>query len=864
MTASHHHFGGFQLRPSQRCLLADDQVVPLGARAFDVLLALVERRERVVGVDELFLLVWPGVVVEENNVRQQVAALRKILGAAAIVTVPGRGYRFAAEMATDAAVMPQAPTDAARKGGLAAHRMPQHLTPLLGREDDLPVVVQRLDETRLLTLTGAGGVGKTRLALAMAGIAGLRHRDGACFVELASVSDPLRVVQAIAAALGISEEPGCPLQETLLADLRRRDVLLVLDNCEHLIDACAEFVECALADSSDLRILATSREALEIPGESTWRVPSLRAAEPDRACTVEELMAYPATALFLQRAAAAAPDFRLTADNGAAVAQVCHQLDGIPLALELAAARLKSMRVEQLAERLHGRLGLLDDGSRSTLRRHRTLRALIDWSHDLLSTPERVVLRRISVFAGGWTANAAQAMCAADDLQPEAVMGVLTQLVEKSLVVLDGQSMAPRYRLLETIRQYAREKLLESADAGATTARHFEAQLMFATAAQPNFYRPGQARWYAAVDAELSNIRAALEWSVSNGAADRGLLLAQALHRYWVVRLYWREAVGWVQRLLAAQLPTARDALRASSLQTAGHIANYFDPPAALRLTAASLDIWRELRDASGTANVLWVMGWIESRHLDGRATPFFDESMRLAVAADFAMGAVHACAWHGAYQVAMGHYETAKPLLLAGIEWAQRMGGDATLIGRCEGNLALAEMLQGRFAQAHVHLERSQALAIEADNHNGVAESWWMLGRLAHCEGDFDRALACFGKSVGVYQPYASSVWVTRGLAYLVIVHAGAGRAGLSTRLAACLAARIGSIEDIQTALGSVAAIADYASAIAGIQKGRLHAHLQQAWTEGLAWSAEAAIEAALQPPPPSHVAPWKAAPTV
>jgi len=258
MTAPHHQFGRFQLRPAQRSLLANDQVVPVGARAFDVLLALIDRRDRVVGFDELFEIVWHGLVVEENNLRQQVASLRKILGATAIVTVPGRGYRFAAEMTADSGIEPQARADAAaRNAGVPAQNLPQRLTPLLGREEDLPFAVNRLNETHLLTLIGAGGVGKTRLALEIAHSSGHLYRDGTCFVELASLSDPLRLVQTLAAALAVCEEPGRPLLETLLAGLRHRELLIVLDNCEHLIDACAGFVERVLADSGGVRILAT-------------------------------------------------------------------------------------------------------------------------------------------------------------------------------------------------------------------------------------------------------------------------------------------------------------------------------------------------------------------------------------------------------------------------------------------------------------------------------------------------------------------------------------------------------------------------------------------------------------------------------
>ena len=852
MTSTSHRFGRFELRPAQRNLLVDGQVAALGARAFDVLVFLVEHHERVVSSRELFDAVWPSVVVEENNLRQQIAALRKVLGANAIVTVPGRGYRFAMDLVSPrdvGASLATSPREADSDSRASPmDNLPPNLPTLIGRDEDLASVVSLLTKTHLLTLTGAGGVGKTRLALAVAETVRAEFEDGICVVELAPLADPSRVAQTVAAALAIGEEPGRPLVDTLLDDLRHRRLLIVLDNCEHLVDACAAFAERVLGRSGATRILATSREALEITGEVAWRVPSLRAADPEAEWTRPELMAYPATWLFLERAAAADPAFELTAANMTAVAQICHRLDGIPLALELAAARLKAMRVGQIAERIRNRFGLLDGGSRTAMQRHRTLRSLIDWSHDLLAEQERVLLRRLSVFAGGWTLEAAEAVCSDEGSPPGTVMESLTHLVEKSLVSLDARTTTPRYRLLETIRQYARARLVDSADEVIVLERHFETAFKFATALQTNFYRHDQSHWYAAVDVELGNIRAALEWSLTHGEVQRGLLLVNALHRYWVARLYWREAVAWLERLLAVTMPVPQDTLRATSLLIAGHIANYFDPVTAKRLVTESLPISRALDDTSNKSHGLWMLGWIESRDLDERVCGHFEESTRLALASDTPMAAAHAYAWHGAFRVALGHYQEAKPLLQSGIEWADRIGGDATLIGRCEGNLAQAEMLEGNFAAARMHLDKSYAHALRADNQNGIAEALWLQGRLALRESNFVLALDRFGDSVRLYRRYPTSVWVTRGVAYLMITHDRAGQSRLATRLAGYFAARRGGVERVHTELGSVAAIADYDAAIARVQRNRLESAFESAWSEGFGLGEEDVVRVALE----------------
>jgi len=730
----------------------------------------------------------------------------------------------------------------------ARDNLPAHLTPLIGREQELAEVMGLLETTNLLSILGVGGMGKTRLSLEIAGKVRDRFPRGVWFVELASRSDPALVVFAVAEALSVREEPGRPLLTTLLKFLGTRRLLIVLDNCEHLVEACARFAESVLRGCRDVRILATSREPLNIAGELEWRVPPLETPDPNVRESSERLNRYSAVRLFLARASAVATGFRMTEENAAAIASICRRLDGIPLAIELAAARTQSLGVAQIAARLDDRFQLLTRGNRTALPRHQTLGALIDWSYGLLSESERAMFRRLSVFAGGWTLEAAEAVCVGESIGPSDAMELLTRLVEKSLVVADVQATPPRYHMLETIRQYASAKLAEANDAESVSERHLAYFLRFAQTAEPCFFRPDQLQWYAATDAELDNIRAALEWSLARGRADSGLRLANALDRYWVARLYWQEAIGWLERLLELPALDPQNAVRANALWVLGHILYYQGSNAAQRLTAESLRMSKALDYKEGIVNASWVMGWILSPRLDGSAAPFYEEGMELANAMDYPFGAAHVYAFYGMYKVAMGEYETAKPLLLTGIGWANRLGGDASLIGRCKGYLGQAEMLEGNFTQAHTYLDESLALQMKAGNQNGTAESLWLQGRLALREGDHARALRCFKESLELYRRYATSLWVTRGLTYLMTTYSALGQLALAAKLAGVLAARDGGTGRLKAELGSLVAIAEYEAAVTDIRQKFVDSGLDAAWNEGTCLDEDAAIILALE----------------
>lgn len=781
----------------QRQLLADGEPMNVGARAFDLLQVLVEKHDRVVGHDELLELVWPGLVVDENNLRQHVSALRKLLGAAAVVTVPGRGYRFALVFEdTDApAPGPEALASdqtSARAG--TRYYLPRNKPTLIGRESDLAEVIERLADTHLLTLVGAGGVGKTRLALEVADTVQAEYPDGVCFVELAPVTEPSLVPRTVAAALDVHEEPGRALIDTLLDFFRNRCMLIVLDNCEHLIESSARYAEQVLHSSDGTRTLATSREALGIAGEVAWRLPSLRTAGPDAERSPEQLLEFAATRLFVQRAAAASPTFRLTSENLAAVTMICHQLDGIPLALELAAARVGAMRVEQVAERLHDRFALLTHGSRTALQRHQTLRSLIDWSHGLLTEPERALLRRLSVFAGGWSLEAAEVVCSDELLLSDDVLDLLTQLVEKSLVVLDPQPTEPRYRLLETIREYGLEKLTHAGEVDSTRERHLRYFVDLSDTIRPMLTRHEQLRWHGRAEVEIDNFRVALNWARLPGRAELGLRLFSSLTRFWYKNMHWKEMVDWQGRLgdCSKREGQARSLPYARSLYGAAMLATNFDPPLGRRLCVECLALSRALEFDEGMAWALMWMGYIDTRLRDPATAELFAESRSVGQRIQdpwrqaFLLAQMLIC--YAGYEALMGRDESAEAMVAECEAEISKIGGDRLYIGHGRALLGTIAIRRGDFERANKLLAESLDLYRAVESKFDIAGSLAQQGFLAQRQGEPARALALFKQSLPLHRNYPMSPWVTKGLAQLLIAYAACERWDVAARLAGVL----------------------------------------------------------------------------
>ena len=452
------------------------------------------------------------------------------------------------------------------------NNLPQQVTSFVGRERGLADVKQLLATTPLLTLLGMGGLGKTRLSLQVAADVMDDYPDGVWFVELAAVADARLVPQAVASVLGVMEEAGRPVLEALVKYVKDRELLLILDNCEHLVHACADLAKQLLQSGSRLKLLASSREFLHVPGETTYPVPALALPDPRQPVGVDALMQYEAVRLFVDRALAVQPAFEVTAENAPALAAICQRLDGIPLAIELAAARVRSLSVDKIAERLSDRFRLLTRGSRTDLPRQQTLRALIDWSFDLLDASEKALFERLAVFAGGFTVEAAEAVGAEGEIDASGVLDVLTALVDKSLVELDAEG--GRYRMLETVRQYAQEKLDLSSTAAGARARHLDFYLTLAEKAAPELWGPEQGKWLARLDHERENFLSAHAWcDYAGNGGERGLRLVYALQLYWLPRGLIELGYRVTLEALVRAGARARDLHRSGALYAAGQLA---------------------------------------------------------------------------------------------------------------------------------------------------------------------------------------------------------------------------------------------------------------------------------------------------
>ncbi len=509
-------FAHVELRPGERLLLIDGKPASVGTRAFDLLLVLVGQRHRVVSHDELLDAVWPGLVVEVNNVQVQISALRRLLGPQAIATIPGRGYRFTLPLDGQGDTHAAAELPAGTANPHAGRPRPPALaTTLVGRDEDLAALGRLLDAQRLLTVVGAPGIGKTTLALAATNHRKGSHPDGIAWVDLAALADPLLLPSTVAQAAGLPVSSAEDPLSSLVLGLAPLKLLLVLDNAEHLLEVTARLVQAVMAAAAELRVLVTSQAPLKIDGEWVFRLDAL--SVPADGATAEQAMNHGAVALFALRAAAIDRRFSLTVANVGIVITLCRALDGIPLAVHLAAARLPLLGLQGVVSRLGDRLQLLRGGGRDAPTRQQTVLAALDWSHGLLDAAEQAVLRRLGVFAGGFTLELASAVASDEHLDEWSVIDVLGALVDRSLVAIDGAD-APRYRLPESVRAYAGLKLDEANERQALQGRHAQALDAALDSAYEAYWSTPDRPWLATWAPEIDNVRAALDWAVEQKA----------------------------------------------------------------------------------------------------------------------------------------------------------------------------------------------------------------------------------------------------------------------------------------------------------------------------------------------------------
>ncbi len=620
---------------------------------------------------------------------------------------------------------------------------------------------------RVVTLTGAGGVGKTRLAVQVANQLAAEYTDGVWYVDLAPLTDPELVPVTVARALGLPDQPGRSTMDTLLRFVRDRQLLVVLDNCEHLLDASAELVVAMLGGATGLTVLATSREAIGMAGEVSWRVPSLSLTDE-------------ALELFTDRARHARPDFEITHDNAPTVTEICRRLDGLPLAIELAAARVRALSLAEILDTLHDRFRLLTGGARTAVRRQQTLRASVDWSHALLTDPERMLLRRLAVFLGGFDLAAAQAVAGGGDVERFQVLDQLTLLVDKSLVVAEDSGGRTRYRLLETVRQYALEKLGESGEADVVRARHRDyytamAALLDAPADSDYERRLEQA------DTEIDNLRAAFGWSRENSDVELALTLASSLQPLWQTRGRLREGRTWFDTALAdadAQPAGVMPAVRTRALADNAVLAVLMGAADSLDQAQQALAMAREVDDPALLVRALTACGYAAVNQYATEAGPYLAEALGLARASGDRWRLGQILAWQSRGALAAGDPIAMRPAADEGRDCAEAIG-DRFISRQCRYFLGWAQLFEGDPAGAAAQSGQVAADSEAAHDEISRAQSLTLLGCALAWQGDTGAARAAADAAV---EAGAEQGGLAAGVAYTALAIAALAAGDVET----------------------------------------------------------------------------------
>jgi predicted ATPase/DNA-binding SARP family transcriptional activator/DNA-binding CsgD family transcriptional regulator len=732
----------------------------------------------------------------------------------------------------------------ARSPDLGKHNLPAARTSFVGRQREIVEIKRELAMTRLLSLTGVGGSGKTRLALEVAKDLVGAYPDGVWLVELASLSEGDLVPQAVAKAVGVLERPSQPLADTLAEYLRAKSVLLVVDNCEHLADSAADLLDTLLDSCSRLRVLATSREALGLPGEVVWRVPSLSVPDTDRLLTPGEMTGYEAVRLFAERARLRLPTFQLTSEDAPAVVEVCRKLEGIPLAIELATARMGTLSVRQISERLQDPLGLLRGGGRTAVSRQQTLRGTLDWSYELLSKFERALFGCLSVFAGGWTLEATEAVGTSEGIEEGDVLDVLSGLVDKSLVVAEArQESRVRYRLLEPIRQYAQEKLEARGEGEEVQRRHASYFLTLAEEAEPRLRGPEDLEWLERLETEHDNLRAALSWALERGEAELGLRLAGALWRFWEARGYYGEGLAWLKRVLARGSRVS--AARIKALEGEGWLTLYSGELDEAGIAARE---GLKLSDEAGlggavTAKFLHTLGWIANLEGDqDRVKELFEECLKLSRDANDELGIADAILGLVGSLNLGEDFEWEEELLEEGIVLCRKLGYVTTLT-RHLSSLGYSVLFEGDYERGAALCEEAAALLRERGYLGGLEGILGNLGWARLLQSDNERARISYRESLTLCKELGNKLDASDSLEGLACISAAEGAGERAARL-------FGAGEALREAVGFAQLPAEAALRepyLATVRSQLDEASWRAAWAEGRAMSMEQAIEYAL-----------------
>jgi len=730
---------------------------------------------------------------------------------------------------------PEVPPDAAK------HNLPATRSSFVGRETELRDVKRDLTITRLLTLTGVGGCGKTRLALEVARELIGAYPDGVWLVELAPLSEGALVAQAVATVLGVQEQPDRSLTDALVDFLRAKRALLILDNCEHLVDAVARLADTLLNSCSHLRVLATSRESLNVEGELNWLVPSLSVPSLGQSPRVEELAGYESVRLFVERARHRNPAFSLTPENAPAVARICGRLDGIPLAIELAAARV-GLSVEQIAARLDDSLRLLIAGSRTASPRQRTLRGTLDWSYALLSEPESRLFGRLSVFAGGWTLESAEVVGTEGDTEQGDVFDLLSRLVDKSLVVAETTGGGGvRYRMLEPMRQYAREKLEEGGESEEVQRRHARHFLTLAEQAEPELRGPEDMQWLERLEVEHDNLRAALSWMSKGGEVELGLQLAGALMLFWEAHGHYSEARRWLEKVLEKE-EHASAAVRAKALYGVSHMAILqSDTDRAEAAAQEGIELCAEAEiGGSLVAQLQWKLGFVVRLRGDyERAKKLLEESLTLSREADDKWVIADVLMELGAISLDLDDHEWGKAHLEEGIDLCQKLGYGLRLADLLN-DLGHIFLLEGDFERGAALSEEATVLYRERGYKGGLEFGLTNVGWAALLQGDHERAGASFEDSLTLCLELGDRLTASASLEGLACISGTEGEAEQAARL-------FGAAEALREATGSERTPEENAlrEPYLATTRSRLdEATWEAAWAEGRDMSIERAVE--------------------